>query len=62
MDFVVSHGVQTWAVEVRSGRYDNTTGLSAFRRRYPKAKVWLVGDTGIPLAEFFSHPVRRWFR
>lgn len=61
VDFVVSHGAQTWAVEVKSGRGDKASGLAAFRQRYPKAKVWLVGDTGIPLAEFFSRPAEEWF-
>lgn len=61
VDFVVSHGAQTWAVEVKSGREDRSTGIEAFRKRYPKAKVWLVGATGIPLEEFFSRPAHEWF-
>ena len=61
VDFVVSHGAQTWALEVKSGRGDKTSGLTTFRQRYPKAKVWLVGDTGIPLADFFSRPAEEWF-
>lgn len=56
-----SHGAQTWAVEIKSGRGDKTSGLTAFRQRYPKAKVWLVGDTGISLADFFSRPAQEWF-
>ena len=61
VDFVVSHGAQTWGVEVKSGRGDKASGLTAFRQRYPKAKIWLVGDTGIPLADFFSRPAEEWF-
>lgn len=61
VDFVVSHGAQTWGVEVKSGRADKTSGLSAFRHRYPKAKIWLVGDSGVPLMEFFSRPAQEWF-
>lgn len=61
VDFVVSHGTHTWAVEVKSGRGDRISGLTAFRQRYPKAKAWLVGDTGIPLAEFFTRPATEWF-
>ncbi len=61
VDFVVSHGAQTWAVEVKSGRGNKTPGLNAFRRRYPKAKIWLVGETGIPLSEFFSRSAQDWF-
>ncbi len=62
VDFVVSHGTESWAVEVKSGRHDKPAGLTAFRKRYPKAKVWLVGDTGIPLADFLSRPAQEWFR
>ena len=61
VDFVVSHGAHTSAIEVKSGRSGKTGGMGAFRRRYPKAKVWLVGETGIPLAEFFSRPAAEWF-
>jgi hypothetical protein len=38
------------------------SGLEAFRRRYPKAKAWLVGSGGIHLDEFFSRPVTEWFQ
>jgi predicted AAA+ superfamily ATPase len=62
VDFVVSHGNQTWTVEVKSGRYDKAPGLTAFRKRYPQSKAWLVGDTGIPLADFFSRPAEDWFQ
>jgi len=61
VDFVVSHGAHTSAIEVKSGRSGKTSGMGAFRRRYPKAKLWLVGETGIPLAEFFSRPAAEWF-
>jgi len=62
VDIVVSHGVQAWAVEVKIGRYDKPTGLGAFRRHYPAAKAWPVGDTGISKADFFSRPAQDWFR
>lgn len=61
IDFVVSHGSQVWALEVKSGRAGKPSGMAAFRQRYPKAKIWLVGDSGIPLNEFFSRPVQEWF-
>ena len=61
VDFVVSRGAQTWAVEIKSGRGHKTSGLTAFKRRYPKARTWLVGDTGIPLTDFFSSPPQEWF-
>lgn len=61
VDFVVSHGGQTWAAEVKSGRGGKAGGLEAFRARYPKAQAWLVGDSGIPLADFFARPAEGWF-
>lgn len=61
VDFVVSHGAQDWAIEVKSGRGDKLSGVTAFRKRYPKANVWLAGPTGIKLDEFFSRPATEWF-
>lgn len=62
VDFVVSHGTQTWAIEVKSGRGGKMSGITAFRQRYPKAKSWLVGSTGVRLEEFFSQPATEWFQ
>ena len=62
VDFVVSQGTQDWAIEVKSGCGDKVSGMTAFRKRYPKAKVWLVGATGIKLEEFFSRPAAEWFQ
>jgi predicted AAA+ superfamily ATPase len=61
VDYVVSHGARTWAVEVKSGRADRTSGATAFRKRYPRSRYWLVGDTGLPLADFFTRPARECF-
>ena len=61
VDYVVSHGAQIWAVEVKSGRGRRTSGLAAFRKRYAKAKFWLVGETGLSLTDCFSHPPQEWF-
>jgi uncharacterized protein len=61
VDFVVSHGTKSWAIEVKSGRGQKTPGLTAFRRAYPKAQHWLIGESGVPLEEFFAHPAAYWF-
>jgi len=45
--FLVSHGTQDWANEVKSGRGDRPSGMAAFRKRYPEAKVQRVGTTGM---------------
>lgn len=61
VDFVVSRGARTWALEVMSGRGHPVSGLAAFRRRYPRAHVWLIGATGVPLVDFFTRPAEEWF-
>lgn len=61
VDFVVSRGARTWAIEVKSGRGRKTSGLSAFKRQYPKAEVWVVGGGGVSLEDFFAGDVQRWF-
>jgi len=62
VDFVVTAGKRTWAIEVKSGRAGRLSGMAAFRKRYPKAEAWLIGADGVPLAEFFGRPVADWFR
>jgi predicted AAA+ superfamily ATPase len=61
VDFVVAHGTHVWAVEVKSGRPGKISGLQAFRKRYPAAKTWLVGRSGLELEDFFSEPANHWF-
>lgn len=61
VDFVVAHGARVWAIEVKSGRPGKTSGLEAFRKRYPQAKVWLLGGGGLKLEEFFARPAPDWF-
>jgi uncharacterized protein len=62
VDFVVSHGTHDWGIEVKSGRGAKAGGMAAFRKRYPRAKAWLVGPTGIKLEEFFARPAAEWFQ
>jgi len=61
VDYVVSRGARTWAIEVKSGRGGRVSGLSAFRARYPKSSSWIVGTGGIPLEEYFEGSPERWF-
>ena len=62
VDFVVSSGPDTWAIEVKSGRSGKSGGLQRFRAKYPKAKLLLVGEAGIPLERFFNEPANVWFK
>ena len=61
VDFVVAHDTHVWALEVKSGRPGKASGIRAFRKRYPKAKVWLLGVGGIKLPDFFNRPAVEWF-
>ncbi len=61
IDFVIAHGERIWALEVKSGRPGKLSGLAAFRKRYPKAQVWLIGSSGIQLEDFFNRPALEWF-
>ncbi|MFO1467592.1 MAG: ATP-binding protein [Steroidobacteraceae bacterium] len=61
VDFVVAHGARIWALEVKSGRPGKISGITAFRKRYPQATVWLVGRGGVRLEEFFSRAAPEWF-
>ena len=61
VDFVVGHGTDVWALEVKSGRAGKQGGVEAFRKAYSKAKVWLLGAEGVKLEEFFSRPALSWF-
>ncbi len=54
-------GQHIWAIEVRSGLPRKTSGLTAFKKAYPKAKSFLIGSHGVPLEEFFLKPALSWF-
>jgi uncharacterized protein len=60
VDYVVSHGENVWALEVKSARPRKSRGLALFCKRYPKARPLVIGGQGIPLTEFFSKPARAW--
>ncbi len=62
VDFVVTKGSSTWAVEVKSGRSGKMSGMDSFRSKYPHAKMMVVGTAGIPLEKFFSEPPDAWLR
>lgn len=62
VDFVLSSGRRLIALEVKSGRSGRTSGLEAFKHKYPQAEVCVIGGAGMPLEEFFSgDPVAMFF-
>jgi predicted AAA+ superfamily ATPase len=62
VDYVVTHGRSTWAVEVKSGRGSRLSGMAAFRKQHPKARALLVGSGGLPLEEFFAAEASEFFQ
>ena len=61
VDFVLSRGPNLLAIEVKSGpRLGRLSGLAEFKKRFPQARTLVVGERGVPLAEFLSHPARHW--
>ena len=61
MDFVLERGPHLLAIEVKSGAFRGSrSGLDAFRDRYPRARTLLVGEGGIPIAEFLSESAEHW--
>lgn len=61
VDFVLEQGPHLLAIEVKSGALRGShSGLDAFRERYPRARTLLVGEGGVPIAEFLSEPAEHW--
>ncbi|MGQ0623381.1 MAG: ATP-binding protein [Sporichthyaceae bacterium] len=61
VDFVLSNGQSTVAIEVKSGRQRGSlSGLDAFLRANPGARPLIVGAGGLGLAEFLSRPADDW--
>ena len=54
VDFVLGKGKQIFAIEVKSGKRREVSGLSEFLKEYPHAKPLIVGEGGFSLEKFFS--------
>lgn len=62
VDFVLERGQRLVAIEVKSGAVPaQLRGLAAFEREFGACRHLLIGDSGIPLAEFLSYPAEHWF-
>lgn len=59
VDFVLASGENVIALEVKSGRMRNRSGLEEFKKEYPKARVMLVGEKGFPWQEFLRTDTAR---
>ncbi|SIQ68354.1 hypothetical protein SAMN05421829_10622 [Aromatoleum tolulyticum] len=61
VDFVLSRGRRTVAIEVKSGQASRPMpGLAAFSSNYPDCQRLVVGEGGIPLVDFLSQPAEHW--
>lgn len=61
VDFVLTNGRKLVAIEVKSGtNFAAPRGLKAFGEKFKGARSFIVGEGGVPLAEFLSHPAEDW--
>lgn len=61
VDFVLTNGRKTLAIEVKSGaKFATPKGLEVFVGKFKKARSLVIGEGGIPLPEFLSHPADYW--
>ncbi len=62
VDFVLRRGPRTIVIEVKSGPQRlRSPGMGAFVRQFSPHRTMLVGDGGIPLADFLTSSLDRWF-
>lgn len=63
VDFVLTNGRKLLAIEVKSGqKFSAPKGLEVFAGKFNEAGSLIVGEGGVPLAEFLSHPADEWLR
>ena len=61
VDFVIERGKRLTAIEVKSGPASgHADGLNVFAENFGKCRKLLVGEGGIPIAEFLSYPAEHW--
>jgi len=53
VDYVLRKGDRLAAIEVKSGKVDDVSGMKMFLAKYPRAKPYLVGGSGMAFDEFF---------
>lgn len=54
VDYVLSRGEDTLAIEVTTSSTHSRRGLEAFKKDFPTSKTMLVGADGLPLEEFLA--------
>ncbi len=61
IDFILRKGNKLIAMEVKSGFDSDTRAFTVFLRKYPRARVMLVGGQGMPIEAFLTTPVKSLF-
>lgn len=62
VDFALQRGRKLAAFEVKSGRLrSRPKGLEEFREKFKPVNSILVGEGGISIGDFLSHPAEHWF-
>jgi predicted AAA+ superfamily ATPase len=54
VDFVLEHGQKLLAIEVKSGMTTKVSGLLQFKKKFPDARIQLVGRQGIAWQDFLK--------
>jgi predicted AAA+ superfamily ATPase len=63
VDFVLEYARTIIAIEVKSGeKARKLSGLTEFKKRFPKSKLLLLGAEGVPLETVFGSPPPDWLR
>ncbi len=61
VDSIIEGSWKLAAIEVTSGpATGHASGLDVFAENFGKFKKLLVGEGGIPIAEFLSYPAEHW--
>jgi predicted AAA+ superfamily ATPase len=61
VDFVLSRGNKAIGIEVKSIAKSATTGMDAFQKQFKPHRVLLVGQSGIPVADFLTMEIKDLF-
>ncbi len=61
VDYVLQRGHRIIAIEVKSGKKMNLSGMERFIERFSPVRSMVVGEDGVPLNEFLTVPASFWF-
>ena len=62
VDFILQRGLSIVAIEVKSNNARTNAGLHLFNNKYKPLQAFVVGNEGIPLADFLQTDLRLLFR